>query len=121
MAQERLEAFFARFIPLEVTNNRFRRRLSPMLDNLGMKGAEVAEVPIEAAARDAELARKHICLESSEALARERCQCEVDPDLRSQPFGHEVAPYNSVLTSTIGRLTFTMHFCMEVAHARSGA
>src|SRR5262245_66259921 len=106
MAQERLEAFFARFIPLEVTNNRFRRRLSPMLDHLGMKGAEVAEVPIEAAARDAELARKHICLESSEALARERCQCEVDPVLRSQPFGHEVATYNRVFYYTYGMHIF---------------
>src|SRR5262245_27745356 len=72
-----------------------------MLDHPGMKTAEVLEVPIEAAARDAELARKHIRLESIEALARERCQGEVDPVLRGQSLGHEVAPYNTVLTSTI--------------------
>jgi Putative transposase len=71
-AQERLEAFFARVITLEVGNDRLRRRLFPMLDHSGMKSGEVLEVPIEAATRDAKLARKHIGLESIEALARER-------------------------------------------------
>jgi hypothetical protein len=56
--QEHVEAFFARRIPLEVSNDGFRGHLSPMLDHPAMKSAEIAEVPMEAAARDAELARK---------------------------------------------------------------
>src|SRR5262249_34285503 len=100
--QEHIEALFARLIPLEVSNDRFRRHLSPMLDYPGMKSAEVAEVPIEAAARDAKLARKHFRLQSIEALVRERCYGEINPVSCRQSFGHKVAPYSAALTPTMG-------------------
>src|SRR5262249_50676907 len=87
---ERLEALFARVIPLEVSDDRFRCRLFPMLDHPSMKSAEIAEVPIETATRDPELARQHIRLQSLEALACERGQSEIDPVLRCQSFGHEL-------------------------------
>src|SRR5262249_11756347 len=119
--QERNETLFARLIPLEVNNDRFRRHLSPVLNYPGMKSAEVAEVPIEAAARDAELARKHIRLQSIEALSRERCEGKINPVLCGQSLGHDAAPYSTVLTSTMSRYNLTMHFCMEVADARSCA
>ena len=48
----------------------------------------------------AEVARKDIRLESIEAIARERRQREINPVLRGQSLGHEVAPYSSVLTGT---------------------
>src|SRR5262249_22555700 len=88
-AHERIETLFDRVIPLEVGDDRFRCPLSPVLDHPGMKRAEVAEMPIEAAARDAELAGEHIRLQGIEALLRERCESEVDPVLRGQSVGHE--------------------------------
>src|SRR5262245_48055626 len=89
MARESIEALFAYVIPLNVGDDPLRRDLFPMLDHPSMKIAEIPEVPIEAAARDAELARKHIHLQSTDALVGERGQSEINPVLGRQPFGHE--------------------------------
>jgi hypothetical protein len=80
-AQQDIQALLGRFILREICDNRFSRRLSPMRNHLGMKGAEFAEVPVEAATRDAELARKDICLQGLETLADERFQSEINPVL----------------------------------------
>ena len=68
-----------------------------------MKSPEVGEVPIEAAARDAKLARKHIRLQSVEALVCERPYGEINPVLYGQSLGHDAAPYSAVLTATMCR------------------
>src|SRR5262245_8397975 len=80
-----------------------------MRDHAGVKRAQLGEVPVEAAARDAELARQDIRLQSVEALARQRRQGEIDPVSSSQSLGHMDAPYSSVLTATIGALGFKNH------------
>ncbi len=71
-AQQDIKALLARVILFEISDYRFRRCLSPMLDHLGMEGIELAEVPIEATARDAKLARKDIRLQSLEPFACQR-------------------------------------------------
>src|SRR6185295_10602148 len=102
-AQECIEALLARLVPLDVGDDRLGCHRSPVLDRPGMKGAEVGEVPIEAATRDAELAGQHVRLECIRALVRERGQCEIDPVLRRQPSAHTAAPYTAVLTPTMRR------------------
>ena len=101
MAPERREALFAGLKSLDVSDDRFRGDLFPMLDHPGMKSAEVGEVPIEAAARDAKLARKHIRFQSIEALVCERPHGEINPVLYGQSLGHDAAPYSAVLTATM--------------------
>src|SRR5262245_17902420 len=97
-----------------------------MRDHPLMKRAQLGEVPVEAAARDAKLARQNIRLERVEALARQRRQSGIDPVLSRQPLGHKDAPYSTVLTATIGALMSdrpctAVWSCMEVAYAGSGA
>src|SRR5262245_12411683 len=89
MARKGIEALFAYVIPLDVGDDSLRCDLFPMLDHPSMKIAEIPEVPIETAARDAELARKHIHLQSTDALVGERCQSEINPVVGRQPFSHE--------------------------------
>src|SRR6185295_11906772 len=90
-------------VALDGGDDRLGCHHSPVLDRPGMKGAEVGEVPIEAATRDAELAGQHVRLECIRALVRERGQCEIDPVLRRQPSAHTAAPYTAVLTPTMRR------------------
>ena len=100
--QQHIDALFGRVMLCEIRDNRFCRRLSPMPNHLGMKGAEITEVPIKAAARDTKLARKDIRLESLKALPDQRFQAEIDPVLCCQVLGHYAAPYSTVLTVTTG-------------------
>src|SRR5262249_9553050 len=101
VAQERIEAFVARPVPLDVGDDPFRGHLFPARDHAGMKSIKIGEVPIETAARDAELARQHVRLESIGALASERGQAEIDPVLSGQAPGHDAAPYSHVLTAAM--------------------
>jgi hypothetical protein len=50
-------------------------------------------MPIEAAARNAELARQDVRLQGAESLTREGLQGEIDPVLRGQAFGHAGVPH----------------------------
>src|SRR5689334_18187357 len=98
MAQERIEALFVRLVPLDISDDGFRRDRCPALDHAGMKSTEIGEVPIETPPRDAEPAREHVRLQRIEALVREPRQAEIDPVLCRQALGHYAAPYSDVLT-----------------------
>src|SRR5262249_38053873 len=102
MAQQRIEALAMRRVALDIGDDRFRRHLFPLRDHTDMECGQIGEVPIEAAARDAELARQHIRLERIAAFAREREEAEIDPVLGGQAPSHDAAPYRTVLTAASG-------------------
>jgi hypothetical protein len=111
--QQHIETLFSRVIALKARDDRFRRHLPPMPDHPSMKSSELGEVPIEAAARHAELARKDVRLEGLEALARQRLQREIDPVLRGQPFCHGGPTIQYCIDIGNRRRILTVHLCME--------
>ena len=83
------------------------------LQDRGMERADIGEMPVEAAARDAHRLRQRLGLQRREALSGERLQTLVEPVLRGKLIAHAAAPYTTVLTGASAGPILPYSTCME--------
>src|SRR5215471_4969397 len=78
-----------------------------------MECADIGEMPVKAAARDAHRLRQWFGLEGRESLCGQGLEALVEPVLHGELIGHRRPPYSTVLTDASGRPN-TIQYCMEV-------
>src|SRR6185437_16751219 len=84
----------------------------PTLQDRGMERADIGEMPVEAAARDAHFLCQRLGLQRRKATCCQGLEAVVEPVLRGKLIGHRGPPYTPVLTSASAR-PISIQNCME--------
>src|ERR1700722_19309039 len=108
---------------VDVGDNPLGGNIAPKPEQLAMKGFDVGEVPVKAAARHAHRFRQRHGLERRKTLLGKGLQPVVQPVRGGELLNHlsspaASSPYTTVLTAPESRRMLAIHWCMEaVAHA----